>query len=133
MKTIRLFLLICISGFAMQFSAFSQSVPSQQSEQKKLQPGTIKASDIPVRSVELMHKTRQAFRSLPPAGTIRMLRARNEIISARIDTNILKPLDQNDPEVKIMFIENRKVLLEQEQRENAEEEKQLSLIIKTLD
>jgi len=133
MKTIRLFLLICISGFAMQFSAFSQSVPSQQSEQKKLQPGTIKASDIPVRSVELMHKTRQAFRSLPPAGTIRMLRARNEVISARIDTNILKPLDQNDPEVKIMFIENRKVLLEQEQRENAEEEKQLSLIIKTLD
>ncbi|MEI8007567.1 MAG: mechanosensitive ion channel domain-containing protein, partial [Bacteroidota bacterium] len=63
----------------------------------------------------------------------RMLRAKNEIISSRIDTNILKPVDPNDPEVKILFIENRKVLLEQEQRENAEEEKKLSQIIRTLD
>ncbi len=133
MKQIILFLFICFCGIVVQPPSFAQGVPEKQSEQKKQQPETIKVSDIPVKSVELMHKTRQAFRNLPPPGTIRMLRAKNEIISSRIDTNILKPLDQNDPEVKIILIVNRKVLLEQEQRENAEEEKQLSQIIKTLD
>jgi len=133
MKKIRLIIPICLWGLALQFPSYCQLMPLRQAEQKKQQTETIKVSDIPVRSVELMHKTRQAFRNLPPAGTIRMLRAKHEIISSRIDTNILKPLDQNDPEVKIMFIENRKVLLEQEQRENAEEEKKLSEIIRTLD
>ncbi|MCX6242674.1 MAG: mechanosensitive ion channel [Bacteroidetes bacterium] len=133
MKNIRLLLIICLCGLAMQFSSHGQSVPIKQSEQKKQLPETIKVSDIPLKSIELMNKTRHAFQTLPPPGTIRMLRARNEIISARIDTNILKPLDQNDPEVKIMSIENRKVLLEQEHTQNAEEEKQLSQIIRTLD
>ena len=133
MKKIRLIIPICLFGLVMQFPSYSQLMAIRQAEQTKQQTETIKVSDIPVRSVELMHKTRQAFRNLPPPGTIRMLRAKHEIISSRIDTNILKPLDQNDPEVKIMFIENRKVLLEQEHRENAEEEKQLTQIIKTLD
>jgi len=125
--------LICIYGLAIPLSSVGQAIPALLSEKKNQQPETIKISDIPLKSIELMNKTRHAFQTLPPPGTIRMLRAKNEIISARIDTNILKPLDQNDPEVKILSIANRKVVLEQEHKQNEEEEKQLSKIIRTLD
>ena len=126
-------MLICIYGLAIPLSSVGQAIPALLSEKKNQQPETIKISDIPLKSIELMNKTRHAFQTLPPPGTIRMLRAKNEIISARIDTNILKPLDQNDPEVKILSIANRKVVLEQEHKQNEEEEKQLSKIIRTLD
>ncbi len=133
MKRIRHLLLFCFCLITAQAFSQGQAVSSKILNGSEKQPETIRLTDITVKSIELMNKTRHAFQTLPPPGTIRMLRAKNEIISSRIDTNILKPLDQNDPEVKILSIANRKVVLEQEHKQNEEEEKQLSKIIRTLD
>ncbi len=133
MKRIRHLLLFCFCLITAQAFSQGQAVSSKILNGSEKQPETIRLTDITVKSIELMNKTRHAFQTLPPPGTIRMLRAKNEIISSRIDTNILKPLDQNYPEVKILLIENRKIVLEQAHRQNEEEEKQLSKIIKTLD
>jgi len=94
---------------------------------------TLNTGDISVRSVKLVNQTRKSIRGLYKAGLLDKIKARNQLILAKIDTGRLRSMDLNDPHTTIMFLENRKIFLTQEQGVILKEEAKLREILQTLD
>ena len=134
MRNIRLLMLFCLYGLMAALpSLHAQTVPDKLPDGKIKQPETIEYSEIPIKSVELINQARQAFHDLIPTNTIRNLRVKNIKILASVDTNLLEPLDVDDPAINLRLLENRKLSLEQEQRKIEEETNKLNEVNSSLD
>lgn len=133
MKTIRLFLFIIVYGLFMPGSTLGQSVEPAHSDGEIQQPEALKMSEIPTRSVQLVSKTREAILNLYKAGTLETIKARNELIRAKIDTSLLKVIDRNDTLISLLTLESRKIFLQQQERIIAKEEHQLRVILQSLE
>ena len=133
MKTIRLFLFFIGYLLFIQGSTLGQSVEPAHSNGEIQQPEALKLSEIPTRSVLLVSKTRGAIHNLYKAGTLESIKARNEIIRAKIDISLLKVIDRNDTLISLLTLESRKIFLQQHQSTIAKEEKQLREILQSLE
>ncbi|MEI7501169.1 MAG: mechanosensitive ion channel domain-containing protein [Bacteroidota bacterium] len=131
MKTIRLFLFFIVYGLFMLGSTLGQSVEPVHSDGEIKQPEVLKMSEIPSRSVQLVSKTREAILNLYKAGTLEMIKARNELIRSKIDTSLLKVIDRNDTLISLLTLESRKIFLQQQERIIAKEEHQLREILQS--
>jgi small-conductance mechanosensitive channel len=134
MRIKRFCLFFCLYGLLATLPAMrAQTAPEKLPDGKAKQQETIEFSEIPIKSVEVINQARQAFHDLIPINTIRNLRVKNVKLLASIDTNLLKPLDADDPAINLRFLENRKLSLEQEQRKIEQETTKLNEVNTSLD
>jgi len=133
MKTIRFILLFVGCALLMHGSASGQSPEPAHASGEIQQPEALKLSEIPSRSVQLVSKTRGAIFNLYKGGTPETIKARNELVRARIDTSLFKAIDRNDTLISLLTLESRKIFLQQQQRTIDREEKQLREILQSLE
>ncbi len=127
------FLLITLCTVAGSPTSFCQEVKTAPQTEPSPQPENIEYAEIPIRSVEVINQTRQAFHDLIPTNTIIKLRVNNARVLASVDTTLLKPLDTEDPTLNFRHLETRKLSLLREQKKLADEEARLREVIGTLD
>ena len=113
--------------------SFGQNETAQKNSLKKDQLKEIEFSEIPIRSVEVINQTRQAFHDLIPTNTIAKLKEKNIRLLASIDTNLLKPIKLEDPAINFRYLENRRLILLQEQEKITNEKARLTEVISSLD
>lgn len=112
---------------------FGQSSDETAKGEESDQQEFIAYGDIPLRSVQVINETRQAFHDLLPANTIRKLKVANNIFLATVDTGLLIPVDIGNPSVNLRYLENRKINLQQEQKKIVAEEAKLNEILLSLE
>ncbi|MEI7980797.1 MAG: mechanosensitive ion channel domain-containing protein [Bacteroidota bacterium] len=133
MKTIRSLLFIIGYGLFLQGFTFGQSVSPALSKGEIQQPEALKLSEIPSRSVNLVSKTRESILSLVRTGTLEAVKARNDLIRAKIDTSLFKTINRNDTLISLLTLESRKISLQQQERIIDKEEKHLREILQSLE
>lgn len=104
-----------------------------EQKETRQQQKSIEINEIPIRSVEVINETRQAFHDLIPINTIAKLKEKNKRVLASVDTNLLKPINISDPTINFRYLENRRLILIQEQLKIEEEEVKLREVIGSLD
>lgn len=130
-KTIQLILLIFVMTGGHHL--YGQNATEAPSDTSRVHRAVIEMGDIPIRSAELKNKTREDIHDMIPAGTINGLRAKNELLIASIDKNLLTPVDPDDVSKNIRFLENRRIELIQEQRKLEKQKEELSAVLDNLD
>jgi potassium-dependent mechanosensitive channel len=115
-----------------KFVSGRESAIIQNDTSTKVQ-ATIPFGDITVKAAEVKIRTRQEFLDLVPAGTIRRLKAKSEVLLASVDPKLLENIDPDDVSKNIRFLENRKIELKQEQRKINDQKNELADVVQYLD
>ena len=133
MPGIHRFLIASLIGILMHFSSAGQADSVVTVRTVGPPPRTIDISSAPVRSMEVISMVKQAFKDLIPPNTVKKIKFNNDVFMAMVDTNLLVQVDPDDPLVNLRFLENRRYMLQEEQKKVSKEENVLKSILGPLD
>ncbi len=133
MRICSVFVSIILSTIFYPLIIFGQTSDEPVKGEEPNQPEYIAYGDIPLRSVQVINETRQAFHDLLPTNTIRKLKVANKIFLSTVDTGLLVPVEIGNPIVNLRYLENRRINLQQEQKKIVAEEAKLNEFLLTLE
>ena len=133
MPDIHRFLFASLIGIFMYVSSAGQTIPAETVKDESVPPKTIELSSVPVHSLEVISQVKQAFKDLIPPHAVKKLKLHNDLVMAMTDTSLLSQADPESPSVNLRYLENRRLMLEEERKKIKNEENSLKELINPLD
>jgi small-conductance mechanosensitive channel len=127
------FLLLLFSGAVGNHCFFSQKAYGLTADTIKKALTTISLADIPIKSVNLMAKTKQETHDLISNEAIQQIEEKSRLLLGSINPELLSTIDSGDFTKNLQFLENRKIELQLHFSQIETQKKEIAGIIHSLD
>jgi small-conductance mechanosensitive channel len=132
--TFRVFLfLLLFSGAFGENYFFAQKAYGLTADTIKKALTTISLADIPIKSVDLMAKTKQEIQDLISSETTQQIEEKSRLLLGSISPELLSTIDSGDFTKNLQFLENRKIELQLHLNQVEIQKKEIAGTIHSLD